>query len=175
MDTGAIIRSARINAGLTQEQLAKKSGVATITIRQYELGKRKPRIDQLQKIANALNVPIMELLGTTEEMDKQITEKLTDAKKHLDERKEATSDWEKRVKWAEAVMSASEAATLAEQRKISQELEQQTQNEMFDAFQKLNFLGQQEAAKRIKELSYVPDYKKEKTPPTAPEEAKEGE
>lgn len=175
MTIGQRIRQIRQQRGYTQKKVAEACGMADSAIRKYESGAQVPRIETLQRIASALNVPVIELLGTVDEMDKQITEKLTDAKKSLDEGKGVTSDWEKRVKWAEAVMSASQAATLAEQRKISQELEQQTQDEMLNSFQKLNFLGQQEAAKRIKELSYVPDYKKEKTPPTAPEEAKEGE
>lgn len=48
--------------GLTQRELAEKCGLATGTIQQYELGKRKPKIEQLQKIANALNVPVKYLL-----------------------------------------------------------------------------------------------------------------
>ena len=56
MSVGEKIRIARKKAGLTQEALAKKAGVATITIRQYELGKRQPRLEQLDLIADALEV-----------------------------------------------------------------------------------------------------------------------
>ena len=62
MSIGASIRAARKTAKLTQEQLAEKSGVAAITIRQYESGKRQPRIEQLQSLANALNISINEFL-----------------------------------------------------------------------------------------------------------------
>ncbi len=37
--------------------------MATGTIQQYELNKREPRREQLQKIATALNVPLYELMG----------------------------------------------------------------------------------------------------------------
>lgn len=63
MDIGQRIKAARKDIGLTQDQLAQKSGVATITIRQYETGKRQPRLEQLQKIADALDVSISYLLG----------------------------------------------------------------------------------------------------------------
>lgn len=66
MNTGQIIKSKRQAAQLTQEQLAQRSGVATVTIRQYETGKRQPRLEQLQSIANALEVPIGELLGMSD-------------------------------------------------------------------------------------------------------------
>ena len=58
MTIGERIKTARSNAGLTQRALAEKSGIATGTVQQYELGKRQPRIEQLQKIADALEVDI---------------------------------------------------------------------------------------------------------------------
>lgn len=58
MTIGERIKTARSNAGLTQRALAEKSGMATGTVQQYELGKRQPRIEQLQKIADALDVDI---------------------------------------------------------------------------------------------------------------------
>lgn len=63
MTTGERIQAARKKAGLTQEQLAQKIDSATITIRQYESGKREPRIEQLRKIASALEVSLLYLLG----------------------------------------------------------------------------------------------------------------
>lgn len=58
MDISEKIKQARIKKKLTQKQLAQLSEVAEITIRQYEAGKRRPKIEQLQKIASALNVPV---------------------------------------------------------------------------------------------------------------------
>lgn len=63
MDIGLRIREKRTAAGLTQSQLAELSGVAVITIRQYELGKRQPRADQLRAIASALGVTVDYLLN----------------------------------------------------------------------------------------------------------------
>ena len=51
---------------LTQAQLAEKSGVAAISIHQYESGKREPRIEQLHRIARALNISISALLDENE-------------------------------------------------------------------------------------------------------------
>lgn len=52
--------------GLTQAQLAEKSGVATISIHQYEADKRKPRLEQLEKIADALDVNLNSLIDLSE-------------------------------------------------------------------------------------------------------------
>ena len=64
MDIGECIAIARKAAGLTQAQLAEKSGVAAITIHQYEHGKRQPRLDMLGKIARALNTSVYETVGS---------------------------------------------------------------------------------------------------------------
>ena len=64
MSYGKMIKAARQDAGLTQAQLADKCGYATITIRQYESDKREPRREQLQKIADALHVPITKLFDS---------------------------------------------------------------------------------------------------------------
>ena len=63
MDFSKGLKDARKLAGLTQDQLAEGCGLATITIRQYESGKREPRYDTVQKIAAYLHVSVGSLLG----------------------------------------------------------------------------------------------------------------
>ena len=48
--------------GLSQEQLSKLSGVHRVLISKYETGDVVPTIRNLQRLANALNVPIDELV-----------------------------------------------------------------------------------------------------------------
>jgi transcriptional regulator with XRE-family HTH domain len=61
VDYGKNLRLARRWAGITQMDLAKKCGLAVITIRQYESGKRKPSAENWFAIANALHLGIDEL------------------------------------------------------------------------------------------------------------------
>ena len=63
MDFSSRLKEARKKAGMTQDQLASKCEVATITIRQYESGKREPKYETLSKIAAALGIPASSLLG----------------------------------------------------------------------------------------------------------------
>lgn len=63
-DYGKNIKNARKKAGLTQKELAEASGVAKVTIQQYETGKRQPRLEQLSMLAEAMKVHMDELLGT---------------------------------------------------------------------------------------------------------------
>lgn len=55
MTKGEYIRNARKKAGLTQAQLAKKLNVSQAMIGQYENDKRKPKVDTIVRIADALD------------------------------------------------------------------------------------------------------------------------
>jgi transcriptional regulator with XRE-family HTH domain len=69
-DSGSIgsrLREIRRERGLTQEQLAARSGVSAVTVRKLEQGaKSTARIPTLAKLANALGVPLSELLEQRE-------------------------------------------------------------------------------------------------------------
>ncbi|MFR2870152.1 MAG: helix-turn-helix domain-containing protein [Gemmiger formicilis] len=61
---GKNIQKLRKKRNLTQKQLADITGLATITIQQYERGVREPRFDNLARIAKAFNVsPIILTVG----------------------------------------------------------------------------------------------------------------
>lgn len=61
MDYGRKLKLARKWANITQKELAEKAGIATITIHQYEAGKRKPTMENWFAIANALHLSLDEL------------------------------------------------------------------------------------------------------------------
>lgn len=63
MGIGVRIRAARAHAGLTQEGLALAAGLHRTYIGQLESGDRNVAIGNLFKIADALEVPIGELVG----------------------------------------------------------------------------------------------------------------
>lgn len=65
MIMGERIRAARKNKKLTQKQLAQLLNVATGTIQQYELGKRTPRFEQAQALADVLGVSLPYFWGET--------------------------------------------------------------------------------------------------------------
>lgn len=61
MPTGTKIKEIRKRKGLTQKQLGDLCGIADANIRKYENGKQNPKIETLQKIADALGVSIIDL------------------------------------------------------------------------------------------------------------------
>lgn len=56
------LRQARQYAGLTQEEIAKKIGVAKITYQLYEHGKRKMRTDSAERFSKAVNIPQSQII-----------------------------------------------------------------------------------------------------------------
>lgn len=55
------LKRIRENAGLTQEDLARKAGLTLSGLRQVETGRREPRLATAQAIASALGVPIEQI------------------------------------------------------------------------------------------------------------------
>lgn len=62
MTVGENIKRIRKEKGYTQKELAEKCEMYESQIRKYELGKANPKIETIDKIARAFNVPIFELL-----------------------------------------------------------------------------------------------------------------
>jgi len=61
---GAAIRRLRIQAGISQEHLARRVGVTTHTIWTLENDPRaNPRLETLRAIARALGVPVCSVVG----------------------------------------------------------------------------------------------------------------
>lgn len=65
MTIGENIKRARLAAGLTQKELADKCGIADSAVRKYESGRVVPKLPMIKKIADALNVFITDLTGST--------------------------------------------------------------------------------------------------------------
>jgi transcriptional regulator with XRE-family HTH domain len=54
---GSNLRAARKRLGLTQEQVAERSGVHATEVSRIEGGKRDPKVSTLERLATAVEVP----------------------------------------------------------------------------------------------------------------------
>ena len=59
---GNNIRTARVNAGLTQKALADSAKLSRVTIARYECGSRKPSIQNLMILSGVLECSLDRLL-----------------------------------------------------------------------------------------------------------------
>lgn len=74
---GDILKKLRLDANLTQQQLANKIKVSSSTIRMIELGKRKGSDEVVNKIADFFNVSL-DYLNDRDEKDEQEKGQLID-------------------------------------------------------------------------------------------------
>lgn len=55
------LKAARVNAELTQKQLAEKLGVSEFTIMNWESGRSEPKYSQFKKICDACGVQMNDI------------------------------------------------------------------------------------------------------------------
>jgi len=60
------LREIRKLRGMTQGELAKAAQIHRVTIAKYEAGQCMPSFDRAERIANALGVPVEELIRKEE-------------------------------------------------------------------------------------------------------------
>ena len=120
---GENIKAARINKGLTQQDLATALNTTKSAVSRYELGKREPRYKLLQEMAVILDVSCSELIG--------------DADVELEMRKS-----ELRAKISEALKESASANDLL----------QNLEDELLGYYRRLNYEGRQIAADYLARL-----------------------
>lgn len=70
MNVGENLKRIRKDKGLTQEKLSELTKISITSIQRYELGKRQPTIQAVNKFAEALGVSINELFNSNYDKSK---------------------------------------------------------------------------------------------------------
>lgn len=148
MTTGERIRNARQTKNKTQKQLGELAGIAEPTIRRYELGKLNPKKETLEKIAKALGVHWLDLIGDDDIAVAALRESIGDESADT-----AIAKGKKR------------AGDYLE----SLGLDTSPQCRIITALDQLNDEGQAVAVERVEELTEIPKYQRKETL-TSPEE-----
>ena len=157
-DIGDRIREIRQARGITQSELARRVGLATVTIRQYENGSREPRLDTIKQIAAALDVQPEYLL----------TEKLHDLYHRVypkSKREDGKLTIEELLKGGTFQDYVNDYAQLAEM--VYELGDYQSDMELYDnvlkesildALPALNRRGKAAALRHLQELAQIPAY-----------------
>ena len=122
----------RQDRNITQEELGKAIGVSRSAVGMYERGERHPDYETLEKIADFFNVSFNFLLGNIQEYE------------------DADNDSLELFAYREKALSG------------LNNLMRFDFDDIISSFLQLNNAGLIEAAKRIKELSFIPEYRTEK-------------
>ena len=148
MTTGERIKAARINAGLTQRELADRLNVSFVNISQWERGRRSPKIETLQKIASALNVPLIELFPEEYGMKYlQYEEIASDIKQDM---MDAAPTWEEYEEARKTKVSE------IQRNLVLADMERSRLNNLQSAFLRLNETGQKIAVEYVVDLAKIP-------------------
>lgn len=198
MTIGDRIKQVRTEKGLTQKQLGELSKTSEGTVRQYEIGKRQPRVEQLQRIADALGVDVSYLLNGEATVSQthlangvhiykdtfpfKVIEPFLDNPLsnscdilYQDEyliiavEKDSTATQEEREKILDAYAPFREQKSREDTEFLASVKEGEFHSRMNTAFHELNFSGKQEAAKRVEELTEIPRYRAEPAPQPPPQ------
>ena len=143
MDIAQSIKKCREEQGLTQKALANKMGVTPVLISQYENGKRNPKIKTLQKIADALEMSVSDLVG-----ENNI---------HAVLLSEESSRLEQEFLSLGAVIAEAKTQEILNSNHVK--LKNPFVN-LLKNFEQLNNAGQQKAAEQVELLAKIPEYRK---------------
>lgn len=147
MSTGKYIKAARVKAGMTQAELAKKLGVTPQNISQYEREAKNPKYETLQKIADALNCSVFSLkYGTYPNVNEEAAARVCIVFN--------TNDFY--IKKAALASSAYTESIYHEKGYSFSEAE----SDIVKRFNRLGKEGQRAAIERIEELTRIPEYQK---------------
>lgn len=170
MTIGEEIKKARTKKGLTQKQLSEMTGIAEITIRQYEAGKYKPKLDKLKIISDALGASLVEIedyiyyLIPLERTREALLAELCNIEKSLHSENLSEEDYNILSKTRYEKESMLEEVNKLIKNlnwEIAKEKDKKRQEErILKDYRKLNDEGKKEAMKRVNELTEVPKYQK---------------
>ena len=189
MTTGEKIKAAREKAGFTQAELASKLGIPYHSIGQWERGLRNPKWETLEKIAEALQIPVYELIdGGFGALDPVLPPNMKGA--NLDGAKidknflnsmlsllsflpRDSSDYSRSKEnilslakssgllvYAQAILQKIEDNTLNGLYFLSSDYTESSRDKLLLAFDRLNEIGQKRAVENVEDLAKIPEYQK---------------
>lgn len=160
MPTGLKIKEIRQQKGLTQKQLGDICGMADSAIRRYENGKANPKIETLQKIADALETPLIFFVeddlfdaatwiddsAEQDLIDKKFNEIMNNTTISIDEKKKRTKE-------------------LLTQLEIMENYHLDNANRAIEyminkLIKQLNHTGKEKALEHVEMLSKIPEYQR---------------
>ena len=199
MTIGEKIRAIRKEKGMTQKQLADICKMADSAIRKYESGQVVPKMEMIERIANALGVPAVQLMNRNLQMQMEVdgvNRILFRAQEKYRLAEESGADKTELEGISEVITTAQELlAEISGEKELHASAEQQTQAALARAealsqhqqgidkkeptfetpehrereenskllltlFDEFTTEGQREVLNRVRELSFIPGFRK---------------
>lgn len=148
MTIGEKIRFLRKEKGITQKELAAKTGIAEITIRQYEANKYNPKIDAIMKLCVAFECKVSDIIDN-------------DNKKYYRMFDEIIRDGHDFIQSAKTENELDIAHGLIDVLESSYKAKYPLDIRLQASYDLLNDEGKEKAVNYIEDLSKIPEYTKE--------------
>lgn len=161
MSIGSNIKSTRKKSGLSQIEVAQKAKIAVNSLRLYEAGKREPTIQRLEMIANAIGVPLSQLLDiSSESPDGKLIDSIGVRVKEANEVINSPLSTQAEIESNRELLDELDDVLSVSDMVIASEITRKCRSRIEKAFNRLSPQGQLIAADRIEELAKVPDYQR---------------
>lgn len=135
------IKRIREEKNMTQKAVATLMGISQQAYSQYESGTREPKPETLGRIAAALGTDIIDITRNTDTVDSCTEESLNEYVRQFVEG-EFSQIMAEKAGFEKTLAAVPYAA------------------KMWNAFEKLNEVGQEKAAERVQELAQIPAYQR---------------
>ena len=162
MTIGERIKSARKQAGMTQQELADRLETSYVGISLWESGKRRPKQESLKRIAEVLNIPVAYFTEGNSMSEQEVLDFISWAWPRLDYQsallqqdkgtQEDAERWERVCNELQKIHDE-----IVESHKECKKPPELTE-ELSKVFSGLNTKGQKRAVEWIKELAKIPEY-----------------
>lgn len=166
MTIGERIKSARKQAGMTQQELAERLETSYTGISLWESDKRIPKRESLNRIAEVLNIPVAYFTECSSMSEKEVLDfvswawpradyQLT-AQQHSEGTQEEVERWERVCSELHRIHNEIVAKQQAEDKKRSAQAE-----ELLELFERFNPKGKKKIIELVKEFSKIHEYQQE--------------
>ena len=167
-DIAAQLKRFRLNAKMTQQELAVLLNVSQNEIFNWENGKREPNFEMVEKIATVLNVSPVQIMGWDEEYQKLGIE-LDMLEEAFDKEKIEKADFQKTFQryiklYRDEFELEKKIENIARKEKTPEQLSLHNDTKMLNFFHSLNVPGQNKAIEQVELLTKIPEYRKEQEP-----------
>ncbi len=162
MTIGERIKSARKQAGMTQQELAERLETSYVGISLWESGKRRPKPESLKRIAEVLNIPTAFFTETGNMSEQEVLDFISWAwpradyqmvQQHSEGAQEEIERWERVCSELHKIHDEIVAKQQAEDKKRSVQAE-----ELLGIFEQFNPKGKKKIIELAKEFSKIPEY-----------------
>ncbi|MCM1270935.1 MAG: helix-turn-helix domain-containing protein [Ruminococcus flavefaciens] len=158
MTLGERIKLERKKKGITQKQLAEKINKGFSTVQKYEIDVITPPLDMIQKIADALEISVMDLMPDTDKATVFKQKQKKNGKKIDEMNLEELTEVTETLDFLDTITSLNQTSQQLKERDAHIRAAISERRKVLEAFDTLNSLGKEKALERVEELTEIPKY-----------------